>query len=47
MTFSTTTRMPLILFCAKVEEEKEDDNENSIFLGLMKMEEDEEGSDLC
>ena len=40
MTFSATTRMPLILFWAEVEEE--DANENSIFSGLMKMEEDEE-----
>ena len=35
-----TARMPLILFWAEVEEE-EDDNENSIFPGLMKMEEEE------
>ena len=34
--------MPLILFWAEVEEE--DDNENSIFPGLMKMEEEEEES---
>ena len=32
--------MPLILFWAEVEE----DNENSIFSGLMKMEEEEESS---
>ena len=41
-TFSTTARMPLILFWAEVEEEEEDDDENSIFPGLMKMEEEEE-----
>ena len=36
-----TARMPLILFWAEVEEgEEEDDNENSIFLGLVKMEEE-------
>ena len=35
--------MPLILFWAEVEEEKDDD-ENSVFLGLMKMEEEEESS---
>ena len=34
-----TARMPLILFWAEVEEE-EDDDENSIFPGLMKMEEE-------
>ena len=34
-----TARMPLILFWTKVQEEEEDDNENSIFPGLMKMEE--------
>ena len=33
-----TTRMPLILFWAEVEE---DDDENSVFPGLMKMEEEE------
>ena len=37
MTFSAPTKMPLILFWAKVEEEEEDDNENSVFPGLMKM----------
>ena len=35
-----TTRMSLILFWAEVEEE--DDNENSVFPTLMKMESDEE-----
>ena len=39
-TFSLTTKMPLILFWAKVVEEEEDDDENSVFLGLMKMEEE-------
>ena len=34
-------RMPLILFWDKVEE---DDDENSVFPGLMKMEEEEESS---
>ena len=34
-----TTRMPLILFWAEVEEE-DDDDENSVFSGLMKMEEE-------
>ena len=34
--------MSLILFWAKVEEE--DDNENSVFSGLMKMEEEKESS---
>ena len=38
MTFSATVRMPLILFWAEVEEE-EDDDENSVFPGLMKIEE--------
>ena len=38
-----TARMTLILFWAKVEEE-EDDNKNSVFLGLMKMEEEEVSS---
>ena len=41
MTFSATTRMSLILFWAEVEE---DDDENSMFPGLMKMEEEEESS---
>ena len=36
-----TARMPLILFWAEVEE---DDDENSIFSGLMKTEEEEESS---
>ena len=35
-----TTRMPLILFWAEVEEE-EDNKENSVFPRLMKMEEEE------
>ena len=35
-----TTRMPLILFWAEVEEEKEDDDENSVFPGLMNLEEE-------
>ena len=35
-----TTRMPLILFWAEVEEEEEE--ESSLFSGLMKMESDEE-----
>ena len=35
--------MPLILFWAELEKE-EDDDENSIFPGLMKMEEAEESS---
>ena len=34
-------RMPLILFWAGVEEEEEDDKENYVFPGLMKMEEEE------
>ena len=38
-----TARMPLILFWAEVEEE-EDGDENSIFPGLIKMEEEEESS---
>ena len=42
MTFSATTRMPLILFWAEVVEEEEDDDENSIFPGPMKMESNEE-----
>ena len=47
-----TTRMSLILFWAEVEEEEDDDEnsvfpalmkmEESLFLGLMKMESDEE-----
>ena len=40
MTFSATARMSLILFWADVEEE--DDNENSVFPTLMKMEEEGE-----
>ena len=44
MTFSATTRMPLILFWAEVEEEETDDDENSVFPGLMKMEDEEESS---
>ena len=36
--------MPLILFWAEVEEQEEDGDENSIFSGLMKMEEEEESS---
>ena len=35
-----TARMPLILFWAEVEEQ--DDDENSVFPSLMKMEEEEE-----
>ena len=34
-----TARMPLILFLAEVMED-EDDDENSVFPGLMKMEEE-------
>ena len=34
--------MSLILFWAEVEEEVEDDDENSVFPVLMKMEEEEE-----
>ena len=40
-----TVRMSFILFWAEVEEE-EDDNENFVFPGLMKMEEEEEESSL-
>ena len=43
-TFSATTRMSLILFWAEVEEE--DDDKNSIFPALMKMEEEEEEESL-
>ena len=41
--FSATARMSLILFWAEVVEE-EDDDENYVFSGLMKMEEEEEES---
>ena len=41
---SATARMPLILFWAEVEEGEVDDDENSVFSGLMKMEEEEESS---
>ena len=37
-----TMRMPFILFWAEVEEEEED--ENYVFLGVMKTEEEEESS---
>ena len=43
-TFSATARMSLILFWAEVEEE--DDDENSVFPMLMKMEEEEEEESL-
>ena len=39
MTFCSIARIPLILFWAEVEEE-EDDDENFVFPGLMKMEEE-------
>jgi hypothetical protein len=43
-TFSATARMTVILFWHEVEEEEDVDDENSIFPGLMKMEEEEEPS---